>query len=161
MKLEQWSDAGRGAGQPSGRGDVTDRSPQPRGAPAANGVIGLVSISISNATMEFSVFKTMADRDARKSSRVAVVDCAQGGQAMAEWVSPDAPAWHEADRRLAAANVSAGQVQVAWVKFANKLPSGSLHEHGRNPSESGRRKVAAMLLDFFTTDALARSWFAK
>jgi lysophospholipase L1-like esterase len=33
--------------------------------------------------------------------------------------------------RLAAAKVSPRQVQVAWVKLANKGPSGSLEEHGR------------------------------
>ncbi len=32
---------------------------------------------------------------------------------------------------------------------------------GTHPSESGRDKVARLLLDFFTTDALANSWFAK
>ncbi|MCA9046315.1 MAG: hypothetical protein KDA69_18465, partial [Planctomycetaceae bacterium] len=55
------------------------------GKPAANGKIGLVSISMSNATQEFSRFKQLADADPEKSSRVAVVDCAQGGQTMARW----------------------------------------------------------------------------
>jgi hypothetical protein len=31
---------------------------------------------------------------------------------------------------------------------------------GVHPSESGRRKVADLLLNFLTTDALARPWFA-
>ena len=30
---------------------------------------------------------------------------------------------------------------------------------GTHPSESGRQKVANMLLEFFTTDAVAKSWF--
>jgi hypothetical protein len=101
------------------------------GLPAADGLIGLVAISMSNATMEYSLFKQLADRDPRKSPRVVIVDCAQGGQAMAEWVDPDAPAWREADRRLAAARVSPQQVQVLWVKLANKGPSGDLAAHGR------------------------------
>ena len=54
------------------------------GKPSSDGKIGLISISMSNATQEFSTFKRMADADAAKSSRVAIVDCAQGGQAMAE-----------------------------------------------------------------------------
>ena len=37
------------------------------GRPAANGKIGLVSISMSNATQEFSRFKQLADRDPQKS----------------------------------------------------------------------------------------------
>lgn len=233
------------------------------GEPAADGVIGFVSISMSNATQEFSRFKQMADRSPLKSSRVVIVDCAQGGQAMAEWAPPDARPWNEARRRLDTAGVSPRQVQVAWIKLANKGPTGSLEEHGRklerdtlavlrnakarfpnlriaylgsriwagnaigglnpepyayesafvvrwliqrqmqgdseldlartplllwgpylwaegtrgrktdplvwessdfasdgvHPSDSGRRKVAELLLDFFTTEPLARQWF--
>lgn len=101
------------------------------GKPAKEGKIGLVSISMSNATMEFSLFKQLADRDPQKSPRVAIVDCAQGGQAMAQWVDPKARAWVEADRRLAAANVNPRQVQVVWIKLANAGPSGDLSEHGK------------------------------
>ena len=101
------------------------------GKPDENGIIGLVSISMSNATQEFSYFKQLADKDSAKSPRVVIVDCAQGGQAMAEWVSPRASAWAETDRRLAAAHVSPKQVQVAWIKLANKGPTGDLAEHGK------------------------------
>lgn len=99
------------------------------GKPAQDGKIGLVSISMSNATQEYSLFKELADADPRKSARVAIVDCAQGGQAMAQWVSPTAPAWQEAERRLKQAGVSPQQVQVIWVKLANKGPSGNLSAH--------------------------------
>jgi hypothetical protein len=89
------------------------------GKPAKEGRIGLVSISMSNATQEFSLFKELAD-----------VDCAQGGQAMAQWVDPNAPAWAEADRRLQRAGLGPKQVQVIWVKLANVMPRGDLAEHG-------------------------------
>jgi Cu/Ag efflux protein CusF len=101
------------------------------GKPAKDGTIGLVSISMSNATMEFSLFKQLADKDPEKLSRVTIVDCAQGGQAMAEWVDPKGRAWTEADRRLSSAKVSPNQVQVVWVKLANKGPRGDLSEHGK------------------------------
>ena len=101
------------------------------GAPDDEGVIGFVAISMSNATMEFSRFKPVAEQSPLKSRRVVIVDCAQGGQAMAEWVPAEGRPWEEARRRLAAAKVSSQQVQVAWVKLANKGPSGSLAEHGR------------------------------
>jgi hypothetical protein len=101
------------------------------GQPAADGIIGFVSISMSNATQEFQVFKQRADADRRKSARVTIVDCAQGGQAMAQWVDPKARSWLEADRRLVAAKVSPQQVQVAWIKLANIAPHGDLAEHGR------------------------------
>jgi hypothetical protein len=50
---------------------------------------------------------------------------------MAEWVNPDAPPWREAERRIAAAQVTPQQVQAAWIKLANKGPRGDLEEHGR------------------------------
>jgi hypothetical protein len=240
------------------------------GHPARDGTIGFVSISMSNATMEFSLFKELADRDERKSARVMIVDCAQSGQAMGQWVDPNGRAWTEADRRLSAASLGTKQVQAAWIKLANVRPTGELEEHGRklydntvavlrnaksrfpnlriaylgsriyagysngplnpepyafegaivvrwlirdqvkgidplrygqaagsemplllwgpylwadgttprksdgltwertdfvndgvHPSESGRRKVADMLLNYFTTDPLAKSWFTK
>ncbi len=230
-----------------------------------DGKVVLVSISMSNATMEFSTFKRIADADSRKSPQLTIVDCAQGGQAMAEWVNPDGRPWQEAMNRIANAQVSPAQVQVAWIKLANKGPGGSMAEHlakletdttkvlqnakakfpnlriaylgsriwagnakgglnpepyayesafgvrhliqqqmkgdaalaadraplllwgpylwaegtsgrkldglkyepqdftgdGVHPSESGRMKVAGLLLEFFATDPLAKSWFAK
>jgi hypothetical protein len=101
------------------------------GKPTADGKIGFVSISMSNATMEFSTFKRMADASPLKSPKVTIVDCAQGGQAMAEWVPPNGRPWEEAKRRLSAAGVSPLQVQTAWIKLANKGPSGSFQEHGK------------------------------
>lgn len=101
------------------------------GRPADDGRIVFVSISMSNATQEFSRFKRVAEADPNKSPSVTIVDCAQGGQAMAEWVDPDARPWSEAERRLKAAGVTAAQVQVAWVKLANKGPQGDLRQHGK------------------------------
>lgn len=99
------------------------------GNPAPDGTIVLVSISMSNATQEFSSFKRLADQDPRKSGRLTIVDCAQGGQAMAEWAPADGRPWHEALKRITQAGVTPAQVQVAWVKLANKGPVGSKAEH--------------------------------
>jgi hypothetical protein len=96
-----------------------------------NGAIGFVAISMSNATQEFSRFKQMADGSRLKSPKVVIVDCAQGGQAMAEWAPADAHPWDEARRRLALAKVFPKQVQAAWIKLANKGPTGPLQNHGR------------------------------
>jgi hypothetical protein len=101
------------------------------GKPAADGRIVFISISMSNATQEFSRFKQLADRSDQKAAHTVVVDCAQGGQAMAEWAPPNAPPWQVAGRLLENAKVSPLQVQVAWVKLANKGPTGSLEEHCR------------------------------
>lgn len=101
------------------------------GEPAKDGVIGLISVSMSNARMEFAAFKELADQDSRKSPQVAIVNCAQNGQAMAQWVDPNAKTWTEADRRLSTAGLSPKQVQVAWVKLANIWPMDGLSDHGR------------------------------
>ena len=105
------------------------------GKPSDTGLIGFVSISMSNATQEFSRFKRIADEDQAKSPRVEIVDCAQGGQAMAEWVDPQGRPWQEAMRRLSTAMVDPKQVQVAWIKLANKGPRGDLAEHGKKLEE--------------------------
>jgi len=101
------------------------------GRPSRDGKIVLISISMSNATQEFSRFQQIADTDPQKSPLVTIVDCAQGGQAMAQWSDPQARAWKEAERRLASANVTPKQVQVAWIKLANPGPTGDLSEHGK------------------------------
>jgi hypothetical protein len=101
------------------------------GRAAAGGKVVLVSISMSNATQEFSVFKRLADEDPARSPTLTIVDCAQGGQAMAEWVDPKARPWDVARRRLEAAGVALSQVQVAWIKLANKMPRGDLRDHGK------------------------------
>ena len=115
---------------------------------AADGRIGLVSISMSNATQEFSRFKRLADADSQKSTLVAVVDCAQGGQTMARWADSKAACWTEADRRLNSSSVTCEQVQVAWVKLANAGPSGELHEHGKQ-LEKDTRTVLENLRNHF------------
>lgn len=99
------------------------------GNPAGDGKIVFISISMSNATQEFSFFKRIADDDPAKSDRLTIVDCAQGGQAMAQWAPADARPWQVAMDRLNAAEVTPQQVQVAWVKLANKSPHGSLEDH--------------------------------
>jgi hypothetical protein len=83
----------------------------PDGRPSPDGKIGLVSISMSNATQEYSLFKRLADEDPRKS---------------------DGLVWERAD----------------------------LGPDGTHPSESGRRKVAGLLLRFFAEDPSAAPWFA-
>jgi hypothetical protein len=101
------------------------------GKPDPAGKVGFISISMSNATQEFSAFKPLADADPAKSPTLQIVDCAQGGQAMAEWVDPQARPWQVTDQRLASADLSPKQVQVVWIKLANKGPQGDLERHGR------------------------------
>ncbi len=101
------------------------------GQPSAEGKIVLISISMSNATQLFTTFKQKADADPQKSSSLMIVDCAQNREAMEQWAPPNARPWKEAERRLAAAGVSARQVQAAWIKLANVLPTGDFNLHTR------------------------------
>lgn len=101
------------------------------GKPSTEGKIVLISMSMSNATQEFSTFKRIADADEQKSSLLTIVDCAQGGQTMAAWARRDGRCWDEAMRRLDNAGISPEQVQVVWVKLANAGPRGELNDHGK------------------------------
>lgn len=100
------------------------------GKPAADGKVVLISMSMSNATQEFSTFKRIADADAQKSSQLTIVDCAQGGRTMEAWAQPNQNCWTEAMRRIDAAGVTPEQVQVVWIKLANGGPRGDLNDHG-------------------------------
>lgn len=101
------------------------------GKPDANGKIVLLSIGMSNTTQEFSVFKTMADRDGEKNPQLVIVDGAQGGQDASKMRSASSNFWSQIDLRLAKAGVSAAQVEVVWIKQAiagesRKFPADAL-----------------------------------
>jgi len=113
---------------------------QPRdadGNPASDGKIVLLSVGMSNTTMEFQVFKRKADADPQKSPRVVIVDGAQGGRVASVWArgAEGAPAgigqqaaqkadpWPVVDQRLKDAGISPKQVQTAWIKHAQGGPS--------------------------------------
>ncbi len=93
------------------------------GQPAASGKIVLISLGMSNTTMEFSRFRTEVERDPAKSPALVIVDGAQGGQTASAWAKPEARAWTELENRLARASVTARQVQVVWIKEAEAQPA--------------------------------------
>ncbi len=116
------------------------------GRPSRNGRIVLLSLGMSNTTQEFSQFKRMADADPNKSASVVIVDCAQGGQAAAQWAYPEKykrtdqrtgrqrpSPWAVMDDRIKNAGVSAGQVQLVWIKQAEMGPAnlGEFPKHAR------------------------------
>jgi hypothetical protein len=110
----------RGGLYPSG----TNRPPKAylrKGTEAAkrvrpiDGKIVLLSIGMSNASVEFAAFKRTADRDPQKNSSLVIVDGAQDGfdsrRARSQPVF-----WENIDQRLAEADVSPEQVQAVWLK---------------------------------------------
>ena len=88
----------------------------------------MISIGMSNTTQEFATkgnqnFKLRADADPSKNAQLILVDGAQGGQDAPAWIDPGAPTWSTVNQRLAAAGVTATQVQVAWLKQALAGPN--------------------------------------
>ncbi|MGD8501607.1 MAG: hypothetical protein PVJ86_13225, partial [Phycisphaerales bacterium] len=114
--------------------------------PSRDGKIVLLSLGMSNTTQEFSQFKKMADADPNKSAGVVIVDCAQGGQAAGQWAYPEKykrtdrgtgrqrpSPWAVMDERIKNAGVTAGQVQLVWIKQAEMGPAnlGEFPKHAR------------------------------
>lgn len=94
-----------------------------RGAPANDGRIALLSVGMSNTTMEFSTFLPLAQSDPRRDPHVVAVDGAQGGQDARAWADGGSSVWSVVEQRLAAAKVTDAQVQVIWLKQAQAGPT--------------------------------------
>ena len=110
------------------------------GRPSPEGKVALVSIGMSNTSMEFQVFKQQADEDPQKSAALVIVNGAQGGQDAAKWAAPERRSaegrpdvWAVLDQRLRSAGVTAEQVQVVWIKQASARPDrfGAFPDHAR------------------------------
>ncbi len=97
-----------------------------------DGRIVLLSIGMSNATQEFSVFKRYADLNSAKASDVTIVDGAQGGQDAEIVKDPQSRFWSVVQQRLTAAGANSAQVQAVWLKEAiaqenEPFPRDALH----------------------------------
>ena len=89
----------------------------------ASGKVALISIGMSNTTMEFSTFVKTAAGDASIQPNLAIVDCAQSGRGADTTAKPDAPFWQVCQERLQAAGIAPAQVAVAWIKQAYGRPT--------------------------------------
>ncbi|HVT45388.1 MAG TPA: hypothetical protein VMT00_13480 [Thermoanaerobaculia bacterium] len=109
------------------------------GHPSFAGRIVMISIGMSNTTQEFCAqnsrgpcdpwsFVGQANADPEVNhSTLLLVNGAAGGQAADAWDSPSERNYDRIrDQNLAAAGVTEAQVQVAWVKVANRSPAVSL-----------------------------------
>jgi hypothetical protein len=108
------------------------------GKPSSDGKIGLISVGMSNTTMEYSKFKQIADADPAKSPNVIVIDAAQGGQTAMRWADTKSPLWTKVDERMKAAGLSDKQIQVAWMKQAEARPEqyGEFPKHAKQLQEN-------------------------
>ena len=88
-----------------------------------DGRIVLISIGMSNATQEFSVFVTASNADGYRDPKVRVIDCALGGQTANAIKNPAYFYWDTVRTRLRGRGASPSQVQIAWIKEANAGPT--------------------------------------
>ena len=88
------------------------------GKPSTQGKIVLLSIGMSNTSMEFTNFKKKAEADLQKSPNVVLINGAQHGQGAELWIEQEGP-WIELDKRLNESGISPSQVQAIWLKHAS------------------------------------------
>jgi hypothetical protein len=107
------------------------------GIDSKDGKIVLVSIGISNTTMEFSAFKPLADKDPDKSPSLVIVDCAQGGRDALRWSNDKDSTWDTAFQRIKTAGATPQQVQIAWIKMVIAGPQkyGDFPDHAKRLQE--------------------------
>jgi hypothetical protein len=87
-----------------------------------NGKIVMVSVGMSNTSSEFSTFVNQTENDPTINPRLVIVNGAQPGKPADEWLDPTGITWLVVDQRLAEAEVTPAQVQVAWVKQVEAGP---------------------------------------
>ena len=92
------------------------------GREADDGKIVMISIGMSNTTMESQFFGKLVHEASGVNPKYLWVDCAQGGQVGIVTANPRSGYWKVANDRLWAAGVTPKQVQVAWVKQATAAP---------------------------------------
>jgi len=88
------------------------------GKPSPSGKIAMISIGMSNTSHEFSKFTRLAEVDARKNPNLVMIDAALNGAAATDIAVPFGEYWTHVDRQLQRREISAAQVQVAWLKTA-------------------------------------------
>lgn len=106
---------------------------------AANGRIVLISVGMSSVTQEWNAdgptaFLPRANLDSSKAAEVTVVDGAEGGKDAPAWANPNDEVYTNFLQRLADANVTKAQVQVAWFEEAIAYPAaiGGFPEHAQD-----------------------------
>lgn len=94
------------------------------GVPDPSGRTVLLSIGMSNTTLEFRLLVEMSIADPNRHPAVVLVDGAQGGQDISAISNPAALFWQNITQRLLQKNVTPNQVQAIWFKEALAQPSG-------------------------------------
>ena len=94
------------------------------GNPSGTGRVVLISIGMSNCTLEFSRFVQVASADPIRNPRLQVIDCALGGQSADRIKSLSVAYWDTVVTRLRGHGSSPLQAQAVWIKEADADPTG-------------------------------------
>ena len=86
------------------------------GNPSAGGKIVMLSIGFSNPSIEFPGFQKRVASDPDINPELVTVNGCVGSRASSEQADPNSRYWPEVEQRLAAAGVTAKQVQALWIK---------------------------------------------
>lgn len=118
------------------------------GAPDPNGFVGLIAIGMSNTFHEFSVFERQEDLNTGRNARVVILNTAHPGQTASTIANSAAMYWTIVSDRIAAAGLTAEQVQVAWMKEANGFPQNNFPVHAQQLRDN-LRTIVQILHDRF------------
>ena len=101
------------------------------GRPSPDGSVVLLSVGMSNTSMESQAFQKLFDAEPGRNPRLRFVNGSQGGETAGKIMNPAAPFWNVIGQRLATASATPEQVQVAWLKQANIAPAKPFPEEAR------------------------------
>lgn len=118
------------------------------GDPSADGSVVLLSVGMSNTTMEFQIFRRLADADPQKNPHLVIVDGAQGGHSAELTADPQNNFWKVVDQRLTVAGVTPKQVQVAWLKQVTPMPWRSFPGEAKHLQGLLRKTMQVMMERF-------------
>lgn len=91
------------------------------GNPNPNGKYVFLSIGMSNASMEFTTFMSLADAHPHvEHNQMVMINGARGGQDAETWDQPSDPNYDIIQEMLTSRGLSERQVQALWVKMANR-----------------------------------------
>jgi hypothetical protein len=118
---------------------ITPRGPDGSPTPTPAGKIGVLSIGMCNAQLEFSgngapdAFMWRANYnglnpDLAKDANVVLVNAAAAGLTADIWEDNTAQAWTDAQNRVIQAHLSAAQIQVVWMEHAIAKPTGNFQD---------------------------------
>ncbi len=119
------------------------------GAADPGGLIGFLSIGMSNTNQEFAAFERAEDVNLGRNARLVVIDGAVGGQSAEVIMNPAAAYWNRVDARVAACGLDANQVQVVWLKEADGMVSTFTFPNHADTLETHLRAIVTHLKDRF------------